>query len=694
MDYRELFEEDNRGVRERFELSMERIAAMEQEKTAEEPYNGYFKETARFIQMIGQMYRKVEEGTWRSQSQEELSRWNHDLYQDILPDHYDRSYGNPAYAAEVLGQDMGPVLAYVYTEIRGQIAFAVEHRLTEMTILNELFIEIYNLFEEETPSVQTVRDVIYWFNSDYTDLTVAYRIRELLDPDLSFAKDLVMDSDLKDLRYLYYYGEYVSEEELKTARFLNGLPQETIDRMAHTYTEGYRKGFEVMGRDLSKKKTVALLYELGFERVVKKAVEDFRDLGLEPVIYRAPVWSVNRNPNRKRGYHGTSPNRQYDYDHRYDSALYLKKGFTDRKLAVMKTAYETWKKQAADYGGPALIETFGEEGFDPVNKREAFSLSEKQEKLTIAHANDACALVNQYIPGEETSFTIIAFPRPSIGKDFEAIFEEVIRINTLDYEVYKKIQQSIIDCLDRADHVVITGKGDNRTRLTVKLHSLEHPEKETNFENCVADVNIPLGEVFTSPVLSGTEGTLQVSSVYIGDFQFKNLIMEFREGKVCSYSCDNFEDQEAGKALVKQMIMKNHETLPMGEFAIGTNTVAYAMAQKYDIVDKLPILIVEKMGPHFAVGDTCYNWSEDTAVFNPDGKEIIARDNEISVLRKEDVSKAYFNCHTDITIPYRELDEIYGVTAEGEKLPVIFGGRFVAPGSEMLNRALEECESM
>ena len=61
------------------------------------------------------------------------------------------------------------------------------------------------------------------------------------------------------------------------------------------------------------------------------------------------------------------------------------------------------------------------------------------------------------------------------------------------------------------------------------------------------------------------------------------------------------------------------------------------------------------MGPHFAVGDTCYSWSEDTPVFNPDGKEIIARDNEVSILRKEDLSKAYFGCHTDITIPYREL---------------------------------------
>ena len=60
------------------------------------------------------------------------------------------------------------------------------------------------------------------------------------------------------------------------------------------------------------------------------------------------------------------------------------------------------------------------------------------------------------------------------------------------------------------------------------------------------------------------------------------------------------------------------------------------MAREFDIADKLPILIAEKTGPHFAVGDTCYSWAEDTAVFNPDGKEIVARDNAISILRKED----------------------------------------------------------
>lgn len=688
MNYKELFREENEAVKERYDLSMERIAALEREETAAEPYRDYFRSVASFITLIGELCLELESGKMKKADLDALQKWNHRLYEDILPENYESSYGNPAYAVEKLGADYGKLLSFLYAEIRGQIVFAYEYRITEITILNETFIEIYNLFEEGTPSVTEIRDILYWFVSDYSDLTVTYRVREGVDPSLTFAKDIVMDGDLSDLRYLYRFGEYISEEELGIARFMNSLPDETVEKMADTYSEGYRKGFEVTGRDLSGKKTVAIRFELGYERMVRKAVENFRAMGLEPILFRAAVWSVNRNPNRKIGYHSTSPNKQFDYDHRYDSAIYVKKAFADRKLAVMKTAYETYKKEAAGYAGPAVIETFGEEGFEPVNKESALSLSEKQEKLTLTAANETTRLVNQYIPGDETSFTIIAFPRPAIGPDFEEIFAETIRINTLDYEMYKDIQQRIIDVLDQADYAAIMGKGENRTDLKVKLHILKEPEKQTNFENCVADVNIPLGEVFTSPLLEGTEGLLQVSSVYIGDIRFKNLNMKFKEGKITEYSCDNFEDAEQGKALVRQIILKNHDTLPMGEFAIGTNTAAYAMAQKYGIIDKLPILIVEKMGPHFAVGDTCYSWSEDSAVYNPDGKEIIARDNEISLLRKEDVSKAYFSCHTDITIPYRELDSIYAVTKDGKKLPIIEDGKFVVPGTEELNKPL------
>ena len=123
----------------------------------------------------------------------------------------------------------------------------------------------------------------------------------------------------------------------------------------------------------------------------------------------------------------------------------------------------------------------------------------------------------------------------------------------------------------------------------------------------------------------------------------------------------------------------------MGEFAIGTNTTAYVMAAKYDIMSKLPILIAEKMGPHVALGDTCYSYSEEVRVFNPDGKEIISKDNECSILRKENPKKAYFNCHTDITIPYEALGRIVAVNKERVEVPIILDGRFVLDGTLRLN---------
>ena len=115
--------------------------------------------------------------------------------------------------------------------------------------------------------------------------------------------------------------------------------------------------------------------------------------------------------------------------------------------------------------------------------------------------------------------------------------------------------------------------------------------------------------------------------------------------------------------------------------------------EKYGIADKLPILIAEKMGPHFAVGDTCYSWAEDTPVFNPDGREIIARDNEISDSAIKKISvMAYYGCHTDITIPYEELGSIRVIDEDGEGTSIIENGRFVLPGTEELNIPFDEIQ--
>ena len=52
-------------------------------------------------------------------------------------------------------------------------------------------------------------------------------------------------------------------------------------------------------------------------------------------------------------------------------------------------------------------------------------------------------------------------------------------------------------------------------------------------------------------------------------------------------------------------------------------------------------------------------------------------------------SKAYFQCHTDITIPYEELKSISVIKKNGEEIPIISEGRFVLEGTKVLNKALE-----
>ena len=251
----------------------------------------------------------------------------------------------------------------------------------------------------------------------------------------------------------------------------------------------------------------------------------------------------------------------------------------------------------------------------------------------------------------------------------------------------------MIDALDRGKAVRILGTGTNHTDLTVQLYRLNDPEKETIFENCVADVNIPVGEVFTSPVLQGTNGVLHVSRVYLNGLQYKDLEICFADGMISGYGCKNFADPNVCRDYVKENILFNHETLPLGEFAIGTNTKAYVAGRKYGIEEKYPILIAEKTGPHFAVGDTCYSYSEDTEVYNPDGKEIVARDNEVSILRKGHPEQAYMHCHTDITIPYDELGSITVLCADGNEIPILRDGRFVLPGTEVLNKAFDGLKS-
>lgn len=660
---------------ERHDLNQERLKAVLQENSVEEPFLAYFKKMAERLLFANEVFEEKDRPLSR------LKTWNQRWYEDVFPSRYDVCYGNPDYAQAVLGEEFSDILCFLYAQIHECLIYAVEERLFELTISNELFLEMYQLFLDGNPQRKTAKQIIFDHMRDYSQEICGYRVREQLDPSFHFASDIVMKEDLSDPDVLYRYGEYISENEIRMLSFLNSLPEERIQAIAKTYVDGFHDGFIINNIDMTKKATVNIRYHLGFEPVIREAVRQFQEIGLTPILYRGTTGVITRGMS-KVGYISTSPNPQFEYDHRFDQALYFNNAFMRHKLECYKNAYEKLKEEAAAFAGPACMETFGELPFTPENKEASLRLSEKQEKLSVEFQNESSKIANEYMKPEERSFTIIAYPIPEIGEKFEEIFEEVVKVNTLDKEKYKRIQQYLINALDQGVEVHIKGAKDNETDLYVALHELDHPDRETNFENCLADVNIPVGEVFTSPKLKGTNGVLHVSEVYLRDLKFIDLKLVFKDGMISEYSCRNFESEEENQAYIKQNLLYNRETLPMGEFAVGTNTTAYAMAQKYGILYQLPILIVEKMGPHFAVGDTCYSHSEATEVHNPDGKEIVAKSNEWS--RKGE----YFNCHTDITIPYEELDSICVIGLGGAETRLIESGKFVLPGTEILNEPL------
>ncbi len=676
--------------KERYNLMTDRIRRIPTDRLVPEEYQDYFEKGAAYLMKAAEIYEKKADGSLADRTMEECRADQEMLYRYFCAEGYDTSYANPSYAVSVFGTEAGQLLTLLFSEMENCAVYAFRGMQQEMTLYMELFVQVYNCFEME--DLNEAREDVYWFFHDYCDLFVEDQIHDMICTKDNFFADIVMNADLTDLRYLYLYGLPVGDNELRVAEFLNRMPEEAIQAMADTYTEGYRLGFEAAGIDLSKKSTVEVDYPIGFERMIRAALKNFREMGLEAAMAREPSSSFFGKGGRKRAVYSTSVNRQYDFDHREDMAYFLDNAFVERRLEAYRTVFEQHSEEARLYAGPALVEVFGEAPFFPEAKGEVIRYDAEQQELGIYMNTEAAIILYTYIPGEERSFTIIAYPMPAIGDRFEEIFDETVAINTLDYRKYQQMQKCMIDVLDGAGEVRIVGKGDNRTDLTVAIRQLGDPEHETAFENCVADVNIPVGEVFTSPVLEGTNGVLHVSGVYLEGLYFRDLELTFEDGMVTSYICANYEDEDEDRRFIRENIMMRYDTLPLGEFSIGTNTTAYRMARKYDIEALMPILIAEKTGPHFAVGDTCYSHEEEVVRRNPDGKEIVARDNEISALREEDPARAYFNCHTDITMPFEEVGSITAVYPDGRSVDIIRDGLFLVEGTEDLNIPLLEKE--
>lgn len=670
MSIKEFYYEENKDILESYNKTLEIIKSINEEtKNEDDKYNKFFNLSSSFILEMAELESKINDDYFNNKSIHELLEENNKLFNEMLPNNYENSYSNPTYCVNEFGKEIGQVLSHLYSEIRKYIEYSYSRKLFKMEKTNRIFVKLYNCIKENK-DYDAIIEIIK--NSVKEDINKEVRnsINQNFNKKYAYCTDITTNSDLSDLRYLFKYGMYITDNEIKTAKFLNDYPQDKLNVLCDSIVKAYINGFKRDNKDITLRSDVKVIGNVGQERITKGIIEYLAKNNLNGFV--SEVIS-------------TDYNKQFEYDHKFDNALYLNEEFANLFNTTFENECENLKDVLKNYSGILFVEKFGEEPFSPKSKEERLTLNEEQQKAFQVLSNKRRQTFEKYIPEQERSFCIVAFPTPEIGDNFSEIFEDILKINMLDSEKYEVIQQVIIDALDKGQYVQVKGNGDNETDIKVVLHELKNPEKETNFVNCVADVNIPVGEVFTSPVLKDTNGILHIEQVYLDGFKYYNLKLKFENGYITEYTCTNFDDVEANKNYIKENLLFPHNTLPIGEFAIGTNTLAYVISEKYNIIDKLPILIVEKMGPHFAIGDTCFSWGEDNPVYNSDKKEIIARDNEKSILRKTDVSEAYTNCHTDITLPYDALEKISVFTKDNSEIEIIRDGRFVLEGTEELN---------
>ena len=161
---------------ERHELN--KIALLELKKDVEETreFSSYFSKMADLLLYVNEIYDTKE------RTLEQLKQWNRIWYEEISQEQYAHSFGNPEFCTEKFGKEYGQIFAFLYAEMRSGFIYAIEGRLFDLVINNELFLEISNLFLSGEEHPQKIKHIVFDHMRDYSEDVFEYRIREQLDP--------------------------------------------------------------------------------------------------------------------------------------------------------------------------------------------------------------------------------------------------------------------------------------------------------------------------------------------------------------------------------------------------------------------------------------------------------------------------------------------------------------------------------
>jgi len=170
----------------------------------------------------------------------------------------------------------------------------------------------------------------------------------------------------------------------------------------------------------------------------------------------------------------------------------------------------------------------------------------------------------------ETRWCVLRWPTPSMAQSanmsteaFENLYFDVC---TMDYAKMARAQVPLWKRMKRADRVHLKAPG---TDLTFSI-------KRIGAQMCKGDRNIPDGEVFSCPVKTSVNGSIQFNTptLYSGT-KFENVRLEFKDGKVVGATSSNTKK-------LNEILDTDPGARYVGEFSLGFNP--YILSPMCDIL--------------------------------------------------------------------------------------------------------------
>lgn len=163
---------------------------------------------------------------------------------------------------------------------------------------------------------------------------------------------------------------------------------------------------------------------------------------------------------------------------------------------------------------------------------------------------------------ETTRWVSLRYPNQAIAERADMSLSEFedyyFQVCTMDYDPMSKAMDYLVDQMERTDKVHITG---HNTDISFSIKGLP-------VHKCDGIINLPDGEVYTSPVRNSINGYINynVPSIYNG-VEFNNVYFQFDHGKIVQASCGD----ESNTTALEGILNLDEGARYIGEFALGVN---------------------------------------------------------------------------------------------------------------------------